>query len=291
MNKLIMCLILVVSSMNLALAEENSDYRGNIDVIFFGDDFSEAYRINASIGKENSAGYLISGGVSSLHATDGEGAEDNGIFIDVSKYFSESARLRSRLYYYQDLGLLGQVTLYGKLSQTWNYYSQCQREIVDNSIGINDEIYYHGCDISIEKQIQDFGVVLGRHEFDFSDSNSKDGWYGKLYYQLNDNIRVSLNDKRIDFGFNTTSYFSPREWNQKYAMINFYSNGTDSAFSNNIGIGYGEEEINQYKRNPTYIEYNAYYDTDTISLFAKVNSRFSSDYKSIWVSIGLMKKF
>jgi len=278
---------LVVLGLLSVMTTATADSYTGIETTVFVDEFSQFYRADIiAYGKENSSGYLVLGGITAVESFDGNGTFDGGGFIGVEKYYNEHARLRSRLYYYEDNGLLGQATLFGKtFVNNVAYYGQCQKQVIDNTWGITTGTTYVGCDGSLEWTLGDFGLVAGAYRFDFSDDNQREGNYFKGFYDFDENFRLSLNYRDDGFALDSDEYFSPDDWEQTYAMVHWKEEILEG-FTNHLGVGYGEERIDGFTRNPVYLEYKVFWDTGPHSLFGEIKGRMSSDYKFIWSTVG-----
>lgn len=284
----ILATMALVSAMTSATA---NNYTG-LETTVFIDEFSQFYRADIIVyGKETSSGYLLLGGITAVEAFGDGGVIDGGGFFGVEKYYNEHLKLRTRIYYYEDNGTLGQATVFGKTPiDDVSYYAQCEKQTVDNTWGINTGTTYRGCDGSLEWSLGDFGLVAGAYRFDFSDDNRREGNYFKGYYDFVENFRVSLNHRDDGFRLDSDEYFTPDNWDQTYAMVHWQEEIFDG-FTNHLGVGYGEERIDGFTRNPVYLEYKVFWDTGPHSLFGEIKGRVSSDYQFLWSTIGYRYRF
>lgn len=278
----------MILSMNV-FGEEPEDTYFIFDSTTFNDDFSDSYRLNAALGREYN-GYLLYAGGTTIRARDAENDSDNGLIFGASKRYSESLRMRSRLAIFEDIGVLGRITLFGKISDSHSYYLQCQRNVVDNSDGIRQKILYRGCNLSYEVRINKIGIVGDYARYDFSDNNEKDIKKLKLYYDVMDRVRLSAVKKITTNDFDSPFYFSPNDWRETYASVEVTAYRSDD-ITHKIDVGYGAESINAFDRTPLRIGYTGFFDINNFSMRARLESRINSNYTFLWSGVDFTYKF
>lgn len=286
MLKIGLYIFILVVSVN-SFAEDNTYFV--YDSTTFNDDFSESYRINAAFGKEYN-GYLAYVGGTTIRARDSQNDSDNGLIFGASKRYSESFRMRSRITVFEDIGVLGRITLFGKVFEHQSYYLQCQKNVVDNSEGITRELTYKGCNLSYEIELGDFGIVGDYAKYDFSDGNEKDIRQARIYYDINGRIRLLGVRKETTNDIDSPFYFSPFDWEETYGSIEITAFKSDN-ITHKIDIGYGTETIDGFDRTPIRFGYTGFFDINNFSMRARIESRINSNYKFIWSGIDFTYNF
>lgn len=268
-------------------AEDNTYFI--FDSTTFNDDFSNSRRISVSLGREY-AGYLIYTGASAIVAKDSKSDSRQGWIFGANKKYSKSLRMKSKVSIYENIGILGQLTLFGDISDNQSYYLQCQKNIVDNYASINSEISYKGCNISYEMKIDDLGIVGDYAKYNFSDGNEKDIKQAKIYYDVNDRLRFSGTRKETRNDLDSPFYFSPSDWQETYASVEVTAFRSKD-MTHKVDIGYGEENIDGFDRTPVRLGYTGFFDINEFSMRLRLESRINSNYTFFWSGIDLTYRY